>query len=65
MLDRAGYWEDYLSIPPAGVADDDLRKHSRSGRPAGDDAFLGVLETLTRRRLKKLKPGPKPARQVN
>jgi putative transposase len=60
MLGRVGNWEVYLSSSLAGPADDTLRKHSRSGRPAGDDAFLGVLEALTQRRLKKRKPGPRP-----
>ena len=65
MLERAGNWVDYLSAPPAGTTDDDLRKHSRSGRPAGDDAFLGLLEGLTRRRLKRRKPGPRPQSRVS
>jgi putative transposase len=65
MLERIGNWEDYLSMPPAGTTDEDLRKHSRSGRPAGDAAFIGALEALTGRRLKRLKPGPRPAGRTN
>jgi len=60
MLGRVGNWEVYLSSSLAGPADDTLRKHSRSGRPAGDDAFLGGRGALTQRRLKKRKPGPRP-----
>jgi len=65
MLGRAGNWKDYLSRLYAVATDDNLRKYSRSGRPAGDDAFLDVLETLTRRRLRKLKPGPSPGIRVS
>lgn len=65
MLERIENWEEYLSRPAAGVVDSDLRKHSRSGRPAGDDAFLDVLEAITRRRLKKRKPGPRPRGHTN
>ena len=64
MLERVGNWADYLSDQPAGVGDDDLRRHSRSGRPAGDKMFLDTLEVMTGRRLNKLKPGPKPATGV-
>ena len=65
MLERVGNWDDYLSTPPAGTTNEDLRKHSRSGRPAGDAAFIGALEALTGRRLKRLKPGPRPAGRTN
>ncbi len=65
MLERVGNWKDYLSRPHGETTDDDLRKYSRSGRPAGDDAFLSVLETLTQRRLRKLKPGPASGGRVN
>ena len=61
MLERVGNWKDYLSVPSTGATDQDLRNHSRSGRPAGDAAFIGVLEALTGRRLKRLRPGPRPA----
>lgn len=60
MLERVDNWEDYLSCHSDGVTDDAIRKHNRTGRPAGDDNFLDDLEGLTQRQLKKLKPGPKP-----
>ena len=60
MLERIGNWANYLSAPSAEISDDDLRRYSRTGRPAGDTEFVGVLEALTGRRLRKLKPGPKP-----
>ena len=61
MLERVGNWEDYLSMPPEETTDENLRQTSCSGRPAGDDAFIGALEALTGRRLKRQKPGPRPA----
>jgi putative transposase len=65
MLERIGNWEDYLSRPSVATTDDVLRRHSRSGRPAGNDVFLGVIEALTGRRLKKRKPGPRPGSRAN
>ena len=65
MLERVGNWEDYLSMQAEETTDEDLRQHSRSGRPAGDDAFIDSLEVLTGRRLKRQKPGPRPAEGSN
>ena len=61
MLERIDNWEQYLSASEVEIANDIIRKHSRSGRPAGDEKFIDALEQLTQRRLKKQKPGPKPA----
>jgi putative transposase len=36
-----------------------FRKHERTGRPIGDDAFIERLERLLDRELKPKKPGPK------
>jgi putative transposase len=36
-----------------------LRKHERTGRPIGDDAFIERLERLLDRLLKAKKPKPK------
>jgi putative transposase len=43
---------------PDGV--DLIEKHSRTGRPLGDEAFIDKLEAVTGRALHKQKPGPKP-----
>ena len=41
-------------------ADDELlRKHERTGRPRGNNAFLAKLEKISSRSLRKRKPGPK------
>ena len=53
-------WSHYLAMPGPGPTDDDLRRCTRNGRPAGDEAFVCELEALTGRRLRKLKPGPRP-----
>ncbi len=62
MLERIGDWQAYLSNSDNMISDGTLRKHNQTGRPAGDDPFLTQLEALTKRNLKKLKPGPKAAR---
>ena len=60
MLDRIDCWEDYLTCQSSGINNDGIRKHTRTGRPAGDDSFIDAVETLIQRRVKKQKPGPKP-----
>jgi len=43
------------------VEDDDhslIRQHTRTGRPLGDEPFVGYVEQVLDRRLKKQKPGP-------
>jgi hypothetical protein len=39
---------------------DILRRHQRTGRPLGDDAFVERLEASLGRNLRPRKPGPKP-----
>jgi putative transposase len=58
LLERVNDWPAYLS----GCSDFDgeLRKHTRTGRPIGEDNFLLQVEALTGRRLRKKKPGPRP-----
>ena len=38
----------------------EIRRHARTGRPLGDESFLGRLEEIVGRVLKPQKPGPKP-----
>jgi putative transposase len=52
-------WKKFLS---AGIQESQMdlfRKHERTGRPIGDDAFIERLERLLDRPLKPKKPGPK------
>ena len=60
LLEVAGDWKGVLA---AGLADEDLeaiRKHERTGRPLGSEAFLKRLERRLDRPLRRRKPGPKP-----
>lgn len=58
MLSRITDWRAYLSIRDNDDAS--IRRHSSSGRPAGDETFIHTLEGLTGRYLHQRKPGPKP-----
>ena len=60
MLRRIDNWPAYLADSPDDLDDHAIRRHSRTGRPGGSDEFVGRLETLTGRSLKRRKPGPKP-----
>lgn len=59
MLGRITDWHAYLSIKESG--DESIRRHSSSGRPAGDEIFIQTLEGLTGRPLRKKTSGPKPS----
>jgi putative transposase len=50
-------WSKLLSSQPEEI--DLLRKHFRTGRPLGDEAFLLEAERITGRTLIPRKPGPK------
>ena len=58
MLDRVDDWASYLSDQNR---DDEERtliaKHSRTGRPFGDERFVRTLEQLTGRALAPRPPG--------
>lgn len=57
MCSRVGDWANYLSEGTNRDVSDVIRRHSRTGRPLGSDAFIHQLEQQTGRRLRKLKPG--------
>jgi putative transposase len=52
-------WKKFLSVGIQESEVDLFRKHERTGRPIGDDAFIDRLERLLGRPLKPKKPGPK------
>lgn len=52
--------DDILSQTKPLLSKAILRKHERTGRPIGDEAFIQRLERLLDRRLKPKWPGPKP-----
>ena len=60
LLDLVGGWREFLD---GGLDEADLkaiRKHQRTGRPLGSDAFVERLEARLGRPLKRGKPGPEP-----
>ena len=65
MLQRISDWHAYLAAGLPEPLTETLRRHTRTGRPAGDAAFLSRMEKLTGRRLRKGKPGPKGAGRQN
>ena len=61
MLERVNDWQSYLATEECPDTFQRLRAHTRTGRPIGDDHFVELLEKLTGHRLRRRKPGPKPA----
>jgi putative transposase len=53
MIDN---WADYIAMTDEKM-EWDIRKKTRTGRPAGDEGFIYQLETLAGRRLRIKKPG--------
>ncbi len=60
MRVRVPDWLAYLAKPANGPTDDELRRHTMTGRPAGDDAFVTRLEAMCGRQLRRRPPGPPP-----
>ena len=59
LLERVGNWRDFLQ---GGVSEEEIeriRRHERTGRPIGNDSFVGKLEQALGRILKRQKPGRK------
>ena len=60
MLDRIDNWTSYLSKDgTAQEINEALNKHTRTGKPLGDESFIRQLELVTGLRLMPQKPGPK------
>ena len=60
MLDRIHDWNSYLVESVADSVIESIRRSSASGRPAGDDSFVSMVEMATGMRLRKCRPGPAP-----
>ena len=58
MLDRVADWSSYLS-DEQNDNDEQIQRHTRTGRPLGDPDFVAHLEALTGRSLMPQRPGPK------
>ncbi len=65
LLAMIGDWNAFLksAIPEEELQH--LRRHSRTGRPLGDESFLARLEEMVGRVLKPQKRGPKPKQSAN
>ena len=59
-LEIVGDWKGFLSVPASVAERETIRRHERTGRPLGDDAFLAKVERLLHRPLRPAKRGPKP-----
>jgi putative transposase len=52
-------WQQFLAVDVLGSEIEVFRKHERTGRPLGENAFVQKMELLLGRKLKPKKPGPK------
>jgi len=59
MLDRVDDWQGYLDSGLDDASIELVRKHSRTGRPLGSDAFVDRLESQSERILRPQKRGRK------
>ncbi len=59
LLDDIKDWRSFLIVPEK--SESDIRRHTQTGRPLGDECFLNRLEDLTGRMLRPRKRGPKPS----
>jgi putative transposase len=60
LLDRVGGFDHLIGVVPDAAALARLRAAEGTCRPLGSDDFLSRLERRLGRRLRPLKPGPKP-----
>jgi len=65
MLERVQDWNSYLAQSNSSSMVESIRSGSISGRPAGDDAFVSMIEEVTGKRVRKNKPGPAPKKLGN
>jgi len=57
-----GDWRQFITQQIPGEGAEVLRRHESTGRPLGDDLFVGRLEEAVGKSLRPGKRGPKPAR---
>lgn len=60
LLDMVPDWRAFLNDQPPKGEWDELRMHTRTGRPLGAPAFVSELERRLGRRLGQQRRGPKP-----
>jgi len=59
IASKISNWSDFLAEKDNKKDLNLLRQHANTGRPLGDSAFVSKLEKITKRTLRKQKPGPK------
>ena len=59
LLARVGSWRDFLLGEVSEEEIQRIRRHERTGRPLGDEGFVGRLEEALGRILQRPKPGRK------
>ncbi len=52
-------WQGLLASEVSAEEYKTIRRHERSGRPLGNNCFVARVEKLTKRVLRRKKPGPK------
>jgi putative transposase len=60
LLDMVDDWRAFIARAAAEDEMEAIRRHERTGRPLGDEAFVERLEESLGRPLRPRKPGPKP-----
>ncbi len=65
LLDIIPDWTAFLNSARPEEDLRDIRRHTRTGRPLGDEAFLGRLEDMIGRVLKPQKRGRKAKKETN
>ncbi|MBS3810061.1 MAG: transposase [Desulfobacterales bacterium] len=60
LLNIIQNWERFLASGMPAEDEDGIKRHSKTGRPLGDDLFLETIEKLSGREVRPRKPGPKP-----
>jgi putative transposase len=63
LIKEIANWPEWLKTQDS-KADDQIRRHTRTGRPLGSDEFLRGLEVQIGRKLLPQKRGPKPIKEV-
>jgi putative transposase len=53
-----GNWREFLNVDSAHGDIDSIRNFTKTGRPAGDNDFVDMLETLTGKAIHARRPGP-------
>ncbi|MGO8745487.1 MAG: hypothetical protein ACLQNE_05815 [Thermoguttaceae bacterium] len=67
VLQLSAIIADWKALLASALSDEelkDLRGHSRTGRPLGDETFVERLESAVGRALKPQKRGPKPKQKT-